>query len=174
MTQRIPLAMPNTFSAQAYVNHRHGGRGSILFNSSLLHLSIYCVCSPVSSLCRRFLWVECHASLYQLCIPRLLTVLSSLFFFPFIFLFPYRFLLALYFRYDLNDPWGAKDCYEMSCCWNNYNESKCTSSLVKRNFKPTDCNHYCSILQGTQVFMGGTYRTACTAFALNARFVYVL
>eukprot|EP00729_Bicosta_minor_P002694 gene2694-25465_t len=59
--------------------------------------------------------------------------------------------------YDLNDPWGAKDCYEMSCCWNNYNESKCTSSLVKRNFKPTDCNHYCSILQGTQVFMGGIH-----------------
>jgi hypothetical protein len=59
--------------------------------------------------------------------------------------------------YDLNDPWGAKNCYEMKCCWNNYNESACAATLVKQHYKPTDCEEYCTVLRDTQVFMGGIH-----------------
>ena len=76
--------------------------------------------------------------------------------------------------YDLNDPWGDKSCYGMQCCWNNYNATACTSALTKKGFKPTDCVNYCSILQGTNVYMGGIhprikkpvgYRLAAAAIA---------
>ena len=59
--------------------------------------------------------------------------------------------------YDLNDPWGDKTCYGLSCCWNRYNESACTASLAKKGFPATACNHYCDILKGTNVYMGGIH-----------------
>lgn len=57
--------------------------------------------------------------------------------------------------YDLNDPWGDKTCYGLGCC--STNKTGCEAQLIKRKLPATGCDEYCTILRGTQVYMGGIH-----------------